>query len=526
MLAPNAFGDTAELITPEAGQPLMRADARQSGYLGYRGSGWHLLLDQPTALAFRPLTELARTITAIFAAATLLFATLAFGAGWLLVRPITDLARVARRVQRGDLLARAVLSSSSSSEVTSLQAAFNDMLEALNRSSEALRGSEERYRQLVELSPDGISLVDAEGNVCALNRQGVAMFGFASAEEAIGRKLFELIAPEETARVALEMEKAFSEGTLSGGEYILRRQDGGVFPAEVRASLLYDRSGKVQGVISVIRDVSDRRISEKERAHLLAELQRSNAELEQFAYVASHDLQEPLRMVAGFLQLLERRYKRQLDRDAQEFIGYAVDGAKRMQVLISDLLRYSRVTTHGKEFTSVDCEAALSTAASNLQAAIAESGAVIRRGALPTVPGDGMQLAQLFQNLLGNAIKYRGERKPEIHVSATRDDQPGAAQPPTWVGAAEGQSPRWVFSVRDNGIGIDPQYFEQVFVLFRRLHRSEEYAGTGIGLALCKKIVERHGGHIWLESVPGQGTTFYFTIPVGAGYAATAFLSS
>jgi PAS domain S-box-containing protein len=275
----------------------------------------------------------------------------------------------------------------------------------------------------------------------------------------------------------------------------------------------YRENGVVVRVGGVFHDITARKLADdelkKHRDHLeelvnertaelakaIQDLERSNKELEQFAYVASHDLQEPLRMVSSYTQLLGQRYEGQLDEKAKKYIDYAVDGAIRMQRLINDLLTYSRVGTRGKPLEPTDAHAVLGEAVVNLAAAIEESGAMITNDDLPTVRTDASQLVQVFQNLLANAIKFRGAEPPRVHVSA-RD-----------------QGREWVFAVRDNGIGIERQYAARVFVIFQRLHTRQEYPGTGIGLALCKRIVERHGGHIWFESEPGTGSTFFFTVP-------------
>jgi PAS domain S-box-containing protein len=243
------------------------------------------------------------------------------------------------------------------------------------------------------------------------------------------------------------------------------------------------------------QELTERQRAEKRLEHYAAELERSNRELEHFAYVASHDLQEPLRMVTSYLQLLERRYRGKLDQDADDFITYAVDGATRMHMLINDLLTYSRVSTRAKPFEPTNCSDILNHALSNLRIAIEESKATITFDDLPTVEADATQLTQVFQNLISNAIKFHKKDVPPcIHVSAER------------------QEGEWRFSVRDNGIGIAPEHIERIFLIFQRLHTREEYPGTGIGLAVCKKIVERHGGRIWVTSKPGEGSTFYFTI--------------
>jgi light-regulated signal transduction histidine kinase (bacteriophytochrome) len=252
--------------------------------------------------------------------------------------------------------------------------------------------------------------------------------------------------------------------------------------------------GKEQIILLAIEDITERKQVEDTLNRSVTELKRSNDELQQFAYVASHDLQEPLRMVASFTQLLAERYDNQLDDKAKKYIHYAVDGAVRMQLLINDLLAYSRIGTKAKPLETIDLNTVLGEVINNLKINIDEAKAIITNEELPEVQADASQLVQLFQNLIGNAVKFRGTGFPHIHISA-RD---------------EGRE--WRFSVRDSGIGIDPQYADKVFTIFQRLHTREEYPGSGIGLAICKKIVERHGGRIWFESELGKGTTFFFTI--------------
>jgi PAS domain S-box-containing protein len=253
--------------------------------------------------------------------------------------------------------------------------------------------------------------------------------------------------------------------------------------------------GKERIILLAIEDITERKQVETRLMGVMADLERSNKDLEQFAYVASHDLQEPLRMVSSYTQLLAQHYEGRLDEKAKKFMDYAVDGAFRMQRLINDLLTYSRVGTRGKPLETTDTHALLGEAIINLAALIEEKRAIITNDDLPTVLADTSQLMQVFQNLISNAIKFQGENVPHVHVSV------------------QDKGREWVFSIRDNGIGIERRYADRVFVIFQRLHTRQEYPGTGIGLALCKRIVERHGGRIWFESEPGNGSTFFFTMP-------------
>jgi two-component system, chemotaxis family, sensor kinase Cph1 len=266
---------------------------------------------------------------------------------------------------------------------------------------------------------------------------------------------------------------------------------------DIAIALVRDVFGTPLYEIAVFDDITERKRAEAALQAAHEELKRSNAELEQFAYVASHDLQEPLRMVASYTQLLGRRYDAKLDADGREFMSYIVDGATRMKQLIEDLLAYSRVGTKGQDFRPVAVEGALRKALFNLRLAIEEAGAVVTYDALPTVSADEAQVVQLLQNLIGNALKFRSASVPRIHVGITAS------------------ADEFTFEVRDNGIGIEPQYYERIFMVFQRLHNKGEYPGTGIGLAICKKVVERHGGRIWVTSRPGEGSSFHFTLRRG-----------
>jgi PAS domain S-box-containing protein len=363
----------------------------------------------------------------------------------------------------------------------------------------ALKETEAKYRGLLEAAPDAMVVVSQFGKIVLLNLQAEKQFGYRS-NELVGQQVTNII-PEGFA------ERLIADGTRSAAEALAqqigmgielqgRRKDGSDFPIEIMLSPLQSPEGIL--VTAAIRDISVRKRAEEHLVKTVGELKRSNDELGHFAYVASHDLQEPLRMVASYTQLLAKRYQGRLDPDADEFIAYAVDGSNRMQQLIRDLLAYSRAGTGGMEFREISSERALHKALVNLHAAIQESGAVVTSDSLPAVTTDDTQLSQVFQNLIGNAIKYRSAEAPRIHVSAT----------------AGGGKER-IFSVRDNGLGIDPQYFDRIFVLFQRLHGREEFAGTGIGLAICKKILERLGGRIWVESQLDKGSIFHFALPEG-----------
>jgi PAS domain S-box-containing protein len=361
------------------------------------------------------------------------------------------------------------------------------------KAEQALRESREDLNRAQAVAHIGSWRLLIQTNKLLCSEECYRIFGIPVGTPMTYRKFLTIVHPEDREQV----DRAW-KAALAGEPYnIEHRLVAGdtVKWVHEQAELEFDPQGKLLSGFGTTQDITARKQLEEEREQLLVQLVRSNRELEQFAYVASHDLQEPLRMVASFTRLLERRYKDKLDQDAREFINYAVDGALRMQKLIDDLLAYSRVGARDIPFEPTDCNHLLKQALCNLRVAIEENQAVITSDALPTITCNASQMAQLFQNLISNAIKFRGAETPRIHISA------------------QYKQDEWLFSLQDNGIGIDPRYKEQVFKIFQRLHSRDEYAGTGIGLALCMKIVELHKGKIWLESELGKGSTFYFTLP-------------
>src|SRR4030042_3490845 len=378
---------------------------------------------------------------------------------------------------------------------------------------EALHESHEQIEDLYNNAPCGYHLLDRDGRFIRINDTELRWLGY-NQDEVIDKMKFSDIITADSLRT-FEMNFAIfkAQGWIRDLEFEMIRKDGTILPVLLSASAIRDNNGNYVMSRSTVYDITVRKRVEEElrkyREHLeelveqrtaelkkmADELTRSNKDLKEFAYVVSHDLKEPLQVIKGFLMLFEKRYKDKLDEKANEIIRFTVDGAERMQELIKDLLEYSQVGTKGKEFKPADCSLILNKAISNLKVSIEESGGVVTHDTLPTVTADAIQLSRLFQNLIGNAIKFHGSEAPMVHISTER------------------KGDEWLFSVRDNGMGIDPKFADRIFTVFQRLNSSDEYPGTGIGLAICKKIVEHHGGRIWVESEPGKGATFYFTIP-------------
>jgi PAS domain S-box-containing protein len=368
------------------------------------------------------------------------------------------------------------------------------------RATEALGESEEQVRLLLDSTAEAIYGIDLQGRCTFCNAASIRLLGYNGPDDLLGKHIHSLVhhtradgTPYTIDECQIDTNFCEGKGSHSDAE-ILWKRDGSSFPIEYWAYPIL-RDGKPIGSVVTFLDITERKATDILLLRKVEELDRSNRELEQFLYIGSHDLQEPLRMVVSYTQLLSKRYKGNLDSDADAFIAFAVDGAQRMQRLIQDLLAYSRVGTKGQDMVYTSSDNALQKALEKLRGVTEDSGARVTYDPLPAVLADQTQLIQLFQNIVGNAVKYQNRGVPHIHISAAK------------CGAN-----RWTFSVKDNGIGIDAQHFEKIFRMFQRLHKRDEFDGTGVGLAICKKIVERHGGSISVESQPGQGSTFRFTL--------------
>jgi PAS domain S-box-containing protein len=444
--------------------------------------------------AYRPIRAFGGTIAAISAFALLAAAALAFALARSLTRPILALQNGAARFGRGELDVR--LDDSAGDELGQLAGEFNKMAEALVEQQTHLR---RRAEQFFNLSPDLLCTVNSTGRIQDLNPAWDMTLGYAR-EELKGRLLSNLVHPDDWTATQSMLQQILEQGSGRFENRCRHKRGHYRWLAWVVVS-----SSQDQLLYAAARDITERRLAEERMRQQTDELERSNRELQEFAYVTSHDLQEPLQMVANHVQLLSRRYRGRLDQDADEFIDFALEGTNRLQSLIVDLLTYSKVGTSGQKFAPVEMESIFTRVMETYRPIIEDCRGEITHDVLPVVMGDDEQMVQLLQNLVDNSIKFRSKEPPHIHIGARQ------------------LSERWLFFVRDNGIGIDPQYTERVFVIFQRLHSRDDYPGTGIGLAICRKIIERHGGHIWVDSEPGKGATFYFTLqPVEGGQSPIA----
>jgi PAS domain S-box-containing protein len=442
--------------------------------------------------AFAPIVRMGWMVIGIALAIAVAAALTALLFARTITRPVQQLVEGAGEIGRGNLDYK--VGTSAGNEIGALSRAFDRMtteLKTTTVSRDELAREKDFSDSVINSLPGVFALFDEEGRYLRWNRN-LEKVTEHSAEEMSRMTFRDFFAREEQKLVAETIEQAFIKGEASVEANLLTRSGRSIpfFLTGMRMKI-----GDQTLLAGVGMDITERRRMEDRIKKALVDLERSNKELEQFAFVASHDLQEPLRMVSSYTQLLAERYEGQLDEKAKKYITYAVDGAVRMQQLINDLLIYSRASTRGKPLETADSHALLGEAIRNLGSAIDESQAIVTTEDLPTVLVDPAQLVLVFQNLLSNAIKFRGENFPRVHVSA-RD------------GGRE-----WVFAVSDNGIGIDRDYADRIFVIFQRLHTCVEYPGTGIGLAVCKRIVERHGGRIWFESEPGKGSSFFFSLP-------------
>jgi PAS domain S-box-containing protein len=439
--------------------------------------------------AYQPIRTFGGTIAAISALALLAAAALAYALARSLTRPILALQDGAARFGRGELDVK--LDDSAGDELGQLAAEFNRMAEALTEQQTHLR---RRAEQFFNLSPDLLCTISSMSRMQDLNPAWETTLGYAS-EELKGRLLSNFVHPDDWAMTQSVLRRITKEGS-------------GRFENRCRHKMGHYRwlawvvvtSSQDKLLYAAARDITERRLAEERMRQQTDELERSNRELQEFAYVASHDLQEPLQMVSKHVQLLSRRYRGRLEQDGDEFIDFALEGTNRLKSLISDLLTYSKVGASGRAMSPIEMEKIFARVMETYQPIIEDCRGSITHDALPVVLADDEQMVQLLQHLIDNSIKFRSKEPPRIHIGARQ------------------MSERWLFFVRDNGIGIDPQYTDRVFVIFQRLHSRDDYPGTGIGLAICRKIIERHGGHIWVDSEPGKGATFYFTLTPVEGW--------
>jgi PAS domain S-box-containing protein len=362
----------------------------------------------------------------------------------------------------------------------------------LEDSNRELSERVQMFQHVLESIPQKIFFKDVDSVYVSCNPLYAEDLGIKSSEIA-GKTDFDFY-PSELAEKYIEDDKRIirtGEGETIDEQYMI---DEGEFWVRTTKKVVTNEHGDTLGILGIFEDITQRKMADTQLRNIMAELVRSNNELEQFAYVASHDLQEPLRMISSYVQLLQRRYEGKLDKDADDFIHYAVDGVERMQRLIDDLLVYSRVNTRGQPFTETDLNEVLKGVLLDLSPTIKKSGATVTHEKLPVIMADPTQMGQVLLNLIGNALKFHGAEAPEVHLRSDRTEE------------------GWTFTVADNGIGIDQKFHERIFVIFQRLHGATQYKGTGIGLAVTKKIVERHRGRIWVDSNPGMGSIFRFTI--------------
>jgi len=428
-----------------------------------------------------------------------LFLTISVSMG--ITRGINEIVRISKKVAAADFTNKARVFSED--EIGLLAVSFNEMIDNLQATisewtqAEELRNQQQQlYESLIKAQSEmglGLTISDNKKIIFA-NEALYKMYGYGEDEVFNMSSFMDLLVPEDREKLTAQFKKrlsGFENSESDMGEAAIVRKDGTIINIEYSVKIV-KMDGRTQ-VLSVARDITARKQAQEELKNKAEELIRSNKELEQFAYVASHDLREPLRTISGYVQLLKTRYKNQLDEDANDFINYTVDGVQRMDKLINDLLAYSMVSKK-QEKVWVDCSEILETVTTNISDIIRENKVKITFDNLPIVKSSSLLMIQLFQNLITNAIKFHSDKPPQINIFVKEHEK------------------EWLFSVQDNGIGLDEKYAEKIFVIFQRLHTRDVYEGTGIGLAICKKIVEQHGGKIWLESKLGQGTTFYFTI--------------